>query len=78
MRRYSFMQWRLVDIFVGGAYQREALISSHLCDAGGCLRGDVPPSEVEDFWNLHHQNTRFPASFLYILLNLHAIKINQI
>ena len=36
----------------------------HLCNAGGSLRGDVPPSEAEDFSNFQTEMVRFGAYFL--------------
>ena len=42
---------------------------SRLREAGGCLRGDVPPSEVGAFLKMWAQMNRFGALF-FLMLNI--------
>ena len=56
--------------FLQGLLARSAKQPLHLCNGWGCLRGDVPPSEAEDFLKLQIQMMPFDGAFLTEINNL--------
>ena len=62
--KWHLTQWRILDyIFIGSITGTKCQTTVALVQRRGCLRGDVPPSEAEDFWKLQTQMVPFDGHF---------------